>query len=101
MTTAPLSRWIEARDLVDKPQQTFEAQFGDIHVPQDLAHKLSVLAKQSGRTAGELALDLLAQSVEYDQWFRTEVDKARKSAREGRLLAHDQVAARFALRTPR
>lgn len=73
----------------------------DLHVPQDLADKLSVLAKQSGRTAGELALDLLAQSVEYDQWFRAEVDKARKSAREGRLLAHDDVAARFASRTPR
>lgn len=72
----------------------------DLHVPQDLADKLSMLAK-SGRTAGQLALDVLAQSVEYDQWFRAEVDKARTSVREGHLLAHDDVAARFAPRTPR
>jgi predicted transcriptional regulator len=40
-------------------------------------------------------LDLLATSVDNDEWFRREVEKGRLSAREGRLLQHDEVAARI------
>jgi predicted transcriptional regulator len=34
----------------------------------------------------------LATSVDHDDWFRREVEKGRRSAREGRLLDHDEVA---------
>ena len=30
-----------------------------------------------------------------DEWFRGEVEKGRTAAREGRLIEHDDVAARM------
>jgi predicted transcriptional regulator len=42
-----------------------------------------------------VALDLLASSVDHDDWFRVEVEKGRTSASEGWLIEHDDVAARM------
>jgi predicted transcriptional regulator len=42
-----------------------------------------------------VALDLLASSIDYDEWFRSEVEKGRASAPESRMLEHDDVAARM------
>jgi predicted transcriptional regulator len=47
-----------------------------------------------GRSVDQVALDLLASSIDHDEWFRTEVEQGRASAREGRLIEHDDVAAR-------
>jgi len=33
--------------------------------------------------------------VDHDEWFRREVDTGRRSAREGRLIDHDDVASRI------
>jgi predicted transcriptional regulator len=67
----------------------------NLQVPPELAAKLARLAAESGRTADQVALDLLASSVDHDEWFRAEVGKGRAAAREGRLLEHDDVAARM------
>jgi predicted transcriptional regulator len=42
-----------------------------------------------------VALDLLASSVDHDEWFRAEGEKGRAAAREGRLIEHDDAAARM------
>ena len=67
----------------------------DLHVPPELEAKLNRLAAETGRNAGQVALDLLAISVDHDDWFRREVEKGRLSARQGRLLDHDEVASRI------
>ena len=67
----------------------------DLHVPPELEAKLNRLAEGTGRNAEEVALDLLATSVEYDEWFRREVEKGRASAREGQLLDRDEILARI------
>ena len=67
----------------------------NLQVPPELEEKLTRLATETGRTVGQVALDLLANSVAHDEWFRREVEKGRRSAREGRLLDHDEVAARM------
>jgi predicted transcriptional regulator len=61
----------------------------------ELEAKLTRLAAETGRTAAQVALDLLASSIDHDEWFRAEVEKGRAAAREGRLLEHDDVAARM------
>ena len=63
----------------------------NLQVPPELEAKLTRLAAV---TADQVALDLLARSIDHDEWFRDEVEKGRASAREGRLLEHD-VAARM------
>ena len=72
----------------------------DLHVPPELEAKLNRLAAETGRHADQVALDLLANSVEHDDWFRREVEKGRAAAREGRLLDHDEVVSRIDQRYP-
>ena len=67
----------------------------NLQVPPELQAKLTRLAEETGRTVDQVALDLLANSVDHDEWFRREVEKGRASAREGRLLDHDEVASRM------
>ncbi len=67
----------------------------NLRVPPELEAKLTRLAAETGRTADQVALDLLASSVDHDEWFRAEVEKGRTAAREGKLLEHDDVAARM------
>lgn len=67
----------------------------ELHVPPDLEAKLNRLAERAGRSAEQLALDLLATSVEHDEWFRLEVEKGRASARAGQLLDAAELVARI------
>ena len=65
-----------------------------LQVPPELEARLNRLATQTGRPVDHVALELLVGSVDHDEWFRREVEKGRQSAREGRLLDHDEVASR-------
>jgi predicted transcriptional regulator len=67
----------------------------NLHVPPELEGKLTRLAVETGRTVDQVALELLASSLDHDEWFRREVEKGRLSAREGRLLDHEDVASRM------
>ena len=67
----------------------------DLQVPAELAAKLMRLAEQTGRTADQVALDLLSDSVEHNEWFRSEVEKGRVSARNETLLDHQAVVTRI------
>ena len=67
----------------------------ELHVPPDLEARLNRLAETAGRTAEQLALDLLATSVEHDEWFRREVEKGRASSRAGRLLDREELISRI------
>lgn len=66
-----------------------------LQVPPELEAKLARLAAQTGRTVDQVALDLLANSVDHDEWFRREVEKGRAAGREGRLIDHDEVVSRM------
>jgi predicted transcriptional regulator len=65
----------------------------NLQVPPELEAKLTRMAAETGRTVDQVAIDLLASSVDHDEWFRREVEKGRASAREGRLLDHDEVVS--------
>jgi hypothetical protein len=48
-----------------------------LEVPPELEAKLTRLAAETGRTADQVAIGLLASSVDHHQWFRGEVEKGR------------------------
>ena len=52
----------------------------NLQVPPELEAKLTRLAAATGRTVDEVALDLLAASMNHDEWFRHEIEKGRLSA---------------------
>jgi predicted transcriptional regulator len=81
--------------LIDTAVKAPYAGFMNLDVPPELEEKLTRLAAETGRTADQVALDLLASSMDHDEWFRAEVEKGRAAAREGRLNEHDDVAARI------
>ena len=87
------SRWLELS--VDTAVEPPYAGSMNLQVPPELEAKLTRLAAETGRTADQVALDLLASSVDHDEWFRAEVERGRAAAREGRLIEHDDVAARM------
>src|SRR5687768_2731264 len=90
-TNAP-SRPIPDTRIDNLPNRSY-AGFMNLQVPPELEAKLTRLAAETGRTADQVALDLLATSMDHDEWFRAEVEKGRTAARAGRLLEHDDVAA--------
>ena len=81
--------------FVDTDVEQPYADLMSLQVPPDLEAKLTRLAAETGRTVDQVALDLLASSMDHDEWFRAEVEKGRAAAREGRLTEHDEVAARM------
>jgi predicted transcriptional regulator len=85
----------DGKQPVDSALDAPYAGFMNLQVPPELEAKLTRLAAETGRTADQVAIDLLASSVDHDEWFRSEVEKGRASAREGRLLEHDDVVARM------
>src|SRR5919197_103457 len=93
----PVQTLREGRFLtdIDKLRNRSYAGLMNLQVPPELEAKLARLAAETGRTADQVALDLLASSVDHDEWFRAEVEKGRAAAREGRLIEHDDVAARM------
>jgi predicted transcriptional regulator len=69
--------------------------FMTLQVPPELEAKLTRLAAETGRTVDQVVLDLLASSINHDEWFRAEVEKGRAAVRDGRLLDHHEVASHF------
>ena len=89
------SGWPLPDTKIDKLRNRSYAGLMNLQVPPELEAKLTRLAAETGRTADQVALDLLASSVDHDEWFRAEVEKGRAAARDGKLLEHDDVAARM------
>ena len=81
--------------FVDRAFHPSYAGLMNLQVPPELEAKLTRLATETGRTVDQVALDLLASSMDHDEWFRGEVEKGRTAAREGRLLEHDEVVSRM------
>lgn len=92
-TNAP--RWPIPDTKIDKLRNRSYAGLVNLLVPPELEAKLARLVAETGRTVDQVALDRLATSVDHDEWFRAEVEKGRVAAREGRLIEHDDVAARI------
>ena len=88
-------RQAETKAPVDTNVEAPYAGSMNLQVPPELEAKLTRLAAGTGRSADQVALDLLASSVDHDEWFRAEVEKGRTAARDGKLLEHDDVAARM------
>ena len=83
------------RWLVDSAALPHYADSMNLWYRRRLEAKLDWLAAATGRRSEQVALDLLASSVDHDEWFRDEVERGRESAQAGRLLDHDEVASRI------
>jgi predicted transcriptional regulator len=62
-------------------------------IPVHAGYRVAALGR--GRAVDEVALNLLASSVDHDEWFRRELENGPTSAREGRLVDYNEVADRI------
>jgi len=81
-----------------------------LKLPDDLEHKLDLLAQKTGRTKSYYAKKAIAEYLEdmediylaeesqtsaYREFLRCKVDAARESIRDGRLIANDAIEAKY------
>jgi predicted transcriptional regulator len=67
----------------------------NVPIPRELEARLTRMAVETGRSVDQVVIDLLTSSIDHDEWFRAEVEKGHAAARAGRLIEHDEVAARM------
>ena len=71
------------------------AEAMDLQVPPELEEKLNRLAARTGRTADQVALDLLSNSVEHDEWFRLKSKKSVSLLAKGGYLTIKKFVRAF------
>lgn len=87
-----------ARAAVDRAFRPSYADVMNLQMPPELDARLTRLAAETGHTVNQVALDLLASSVDHEEWFRQEVEKGLVAAHEDRLMDHDEVTSRLGRR---
>ena len=67
----------------------------DIQFPPDVEEQLNHLALESGRGKVQLVVEMVANQLSYDAWFRREVEKGIASLDRGEFVPHEEVAERM------
>jgi predicted transcriptional regulator len=66
-----------------------------IELPDDLHAQVQELAQATDRPIAEVLTEAVAHYLEWDRWFRAEVETGRRSAEMGPLIPADEVWADF------
>ncbi|GHV53258.1 hypothetical protein FACS1894206_03590 [Deltaproteobacteria bacterium] len=82
------------------PEATFT-----IRVDDDLKNAFTEAARINDRTGAQIIRDFMRdyiqaarEKAEYEQWFKAKVEAGLQAIREGRILSHEEVKERAALR---
>jgi len=68
----------------------------EITFPRDLETKLAQLADEQGRDTNALVLEAVERMIEYQGWFRREVEAGLAQVERGETLSHEEVGRRIA-----
>lgn len=66
-----------------------------IELPDDLHAQVRELAQATDRPVAEVLTEAVAHYLEWDRWFRAEVEKGRRSAEAEPLVPAEEVWADF------
>ena len=67
----------------------------EISFAPELEARLNQAASQTGKGPGELVLELVANYLDHDQWFRQQVEKGIASLDGGKFISNDDVRIRM------
>jgi predicted transcriptional regulator len=67
----------------------------EVSLPSELEQKLARLAQEQGRDRGALVVEAVARLVDHESWFLAEVERGIEDIEAGRVLSHEEVAARL------
>jgi predicted transcriptional regulator len=63
----------------------------EIQFPPEMEEQLNSLAVESGRGKVQLVVEMVANQLSYDAWFRREVEKGIASLDRGEFVEHTEV----------
>lgn len=72
----------------------------EVRIKPDLESKLEQLAAERGQNTDVLVEEALLKFVEYDEWFRGQVDEGLAAAERGELIDHEDVVKLIHRRYP-
>ena len=61
----------------------------------DVEDKVKRMAAENGSSVQQFAADLIGRYVDYDAWFRREVQKGLDQLDRGEFIQHDEVVERI------
>ena len=67
----------------------------EVHFSPDLQSKLTRLAAQQGRDSEALVMEAVERMVDYDEWFRAEVQTGLAQISQGQTVNHEDVGTRL------
>lgn len=65
----------------------------EITLPPEDEALLEDLGARSNRTKAQVLSDAVKAYLDHERWFREAVSQAQRSAREGKLIDHEEVGA--------
>jgi predicted transcriptional regulator len=63
----------------------------EIPIAPELEAKLNRIASQTGKGAGQIVEELVANYFDHDEWFRQGVQKGLESLDHGKSVSHEAV----------
>ena len=63
----------------------------EISFAPELEARLARIASESGKGPDEVVRELVANSLDHDEWFRQEVSKGLASLDRGKTVSHEDV----------
>ncbi|HWG18425.1 MAG TPA: hypothetical protein VN678_11220 [Acidobacteriaceae bacterium] len=67
----------------------------EVHLSADVESKLSQLANRQSTDSEALIIEAVERLVNYDEWFRSEVEAGLVQIERGQTLSHEQVGTRL------
>ena len=67
----------------------------EIHFSRDVESKLTRLASRQSTDSEALVIEAVERLVNYDEWFRTQVEAGLAQIERGQPLSHEDVGARL------
>jgi predicted transcriptional regulator len=66
----------------------------ELHLKPELEARIARIARDTGRGADEVVEELLTTLLDYDDWFRRQVNAGLADAERGLLVEHADVVSR-------
>jgi predicted transcriptional regulator len=63
----------------------------EISPAPELEARLARIASEAGKAANQLVQELVADSLDHDEWFKREVQKGMDSLDSGKFVSHEEV----------
>jgi predicted transcriptional regulator len=67
----------------------------EVHFSADVESKLSQLASRQSTDSEALVIEAVERLVNYDEWFRAEVEAGLAQIERGQTLSHEDVGMRL------